>query len=157
MAMTKRVTGMLLASAVALCSGCVTWTPVPYTPNPAAVSNPAEDFQRLVLTAKVWRPMRVEMHETFAALLYATQYGPTTVAIPFKEVAKLEVLTSGDGDYILRAQDAAGTNLYEYVATNQKNAQDLADALAALSGAKAPEPAQAPAPAENVFGTGGLR
>ena len=119
-------------------------TPVPYTPNPAAITSPAEDFQRLVMTAKVWRPLRIEMHETFATLIYVTQNRPHSLTVPFKEVVKVEVLTSGE-DYILRAKDAAGANIYEYVSINQKNAQDLADVFAALSGAKAPEPAPAPA------------
>ena len=145
--MTKSPIRSLLAAAIAcaLATGCVTWTPVPYTPNPAAITNPSEDFQRLVMSAKVWRPLKIDMHETFAALIYATEHGPRTLTIPFKEVVKIEVLSSGE-DYILRAKDAAGANIYEYVATNQKNAQDLADVLAALSGVKTPEPAPAPAP-----------
>ena len=133
--MARRSTMILVVVAVAIASGCVTWTPVPYSPNPAAITNPAEDFQRLVMTAKVWRPAKIEMHESFATLLYAGPNGIQTVTIPFKEVVKIEVLTSGE-DFILRAKDAAGAKIYEYVATNQKNAQDLADVFAVLSGTK---------------------
>ena len=131
---------MLLLSAVgiAITAGCGTWVAVAYTPNPAAVSNAPEDFQRLVMTAKTWRPTKIEMHDTFATLTYIGANipgGVQTVTVPFKEITKIEVLQKGE-QYILRATDAAGQKIYEYVSINQKNAQDLADVFAALIGAK---------------------
>ena len=122
------------AFVVVLTSGCASWKPVPYTPNPASVGDPVEDFHRLAMTAKRFRPTKVEMQPTFATLFYTgpAYGGVKSVPVPFKEIEKIVIVTSG-GEYAVRALDGAGTPVYEYVAVNQKNAQAMADVLAALS------------------------
>jgi hypothetical protein len=118
-----------------LLTACASWQPVPYTPTPVALSDAPEDFQRLVMTAKRWRPNRIEMHRTFASLLYYRDDVPGgvhTVTVPFTEIERIEIVTSG-GEYAVRASDSDGVRIYEYVAMNQQKAQDFADVLAALS------------------------
>lgn len=122
-------------------TGCASWKPVPYTPDATASTNPAEDFQRLVMTAKSYRPSRIDMHDSFATLVYgAIATGPSsaqmqTVTIPFKEIETITLLSSG-GDFAVRASDSAGAPIYEYVAMSRNSAEEFINVLAALSAKK---------------------
>lgn len=135
--MMKWIRALALSAIVGgVLSGCG-WKTIPYTPNPAAVRDPAEDFQRLVSMAKMFRPTRVEMSRsgTFASLFYIgtnVTNGVDTVTVPFGEIRYIELLTAR-GEFVVRATDASGERLYDYVAMDEAKARQFADVLAALA------------------------
>ena len=117
-------------------TGCA-WTQIAYSPNPAAVRNPAEAFERLAMTPKRFRPTKIEMHETFATILYTGEVaggGIKSVPVPFNEIEQIFLLQNGD-EFAVRAVDGSGAKIYEYVAMDSKKATELIDALSALANA----------------------
>lgn len=121
--------GLVLGTA-----GCITMKAVDYDPQPAASERPAEDFIRLVMMAKRWKPEKIEVKKTFATLWYIGSdipTGSTSVTIPYEEVAHIKVGTVRGHD-VVRVTDADGAKLYEYLAMDMDKAKAFADAMSAL-------------------------
>jgi hypothetical protein len=117
-----------------LASGC-SWKTLAYTPDPTRVENPEEEFRHLVMTAKRWRPDRIDFQPTFVALFYASI--GHTLTLPFNEIVGIEIITDGT-EFGVRATDDASERLYEYVAMDRARAERFADVLTALADKHAP-------------------
>ena len=85
---------------------CASWTPVQYAPRPLESNNLGEDLIRVVMTARAWRPVQVEVKETFVLFSYISQYGVNTVTLPFNEVAKIELLSNDGKEWDVDVLDA---------------------------------------------------
>jgi hypothetical protein len=131
------IVGILTALLLALGAGCMTMKTVDYTPKPEQSERPAEDFIRLVMMAKKWKPSEVAVKKTFATLWYYGSNvpgGEVSVTIPYDEVDSIEV-GQVRGHDVVRVLDEDGEKLYEYVAHDMEKAKEFADAMAALAAA----------------------
>jgi hypothetical protein len=120
-----------LAALLAL-SSCATWTPVKYAPRPVASKNLGEDLMRLVMTARAWRPVKIDVKETFAVFSYMTNMGVTTVTLPFGEVARIDLLKNESSEWDVEVLDAQGERLYRYLAHDEAKAREFFDVLSAI-------------------------
>lgn len=142
------MTKTLPLAALLLLSSCVSYTSVQHAPRPVQSTNLGEDLMRLVMTARMWRPAKIDVKESFAVFSYITQYGVTTVTLPFKEMAKIDLLSSKGDEWDVQVLDAKGEQLYRYLAGDEAKAREFVDVLTAIgqqSGAPATPPAASPA------------
>jgi len=139
---------VLAALFLVLAPACVNFEPVQYAPNAETVDDPAEDFARLVLMAKVWKPAKVEVEETFALLSYVGSDipgGHTSVTIPYEDVHDIRV-GHAQGEAVVRVLTEEDEMLYEYVAVDMETAKEFAVAMLALAEASGEtEPHSVPA------------
>ena len=135
-----------LVVAAALCfSACASWTPLPHAPRTLASTNLSEDLMRVVMTARAWRPVKIDVKETFAVFSYAYNGTLTTVTLPWGEISKIELLSNAGKEFDVDVLDEKGERLYRYLAPDQARAEEFVDVLTAIAKPKrqAP-PAQAP-------------
>jgi hypothetical protein len=134
----------LTLAAVLLFTSCASWAPVQHAPRAHASTNPGEDQMRQVMTARAWRPAKIDKKETFAVFSYVNQYGVQTVTLPFGEVAKIELLSNQGSEWDVDVLDAKGERLYRYLAGDEAKAREFVDVLSAIARPPA-APAAAPA------------
>jgi hypothetical protein len=131
-----------LAALLAL-SSCASWTPVKYAPRVVTATNLREELMRLVMTARAWRPVKIDVKETFAVFSYVNNMGVQTVTLPFGEVAKIDLLKNDSAEWDVEVLDAQGERLYRYLAHDEAKAREFVDVLSAI--AKPPVPVGTPA------------
>ena len=125
-------------SALVLFAACASWTPVQHAPRPLHEANLSEELMRLVMTARAWRPAKVDVKETFVVLSYVNQYGVQTVTVPFGEVKKLELLTNKGEEWDVDVLDEKGERLYRYLAHDEAKARAFVDVMSALTTPSSP-------------------
>ena len=120
-------------AALLFVSSCASWAPVQHAPRPVTSSNISEDLMRLVMTAREWRPLKIDVKETFAVFSYVGSYGVTTVTLPFGEVKKIELLSNKGKDWDVDVLDAKGERLYRYLAGDEAKAREFVDVLTVMT------------------------
>ena len=103
-----------------------------YNPKPTNPKFVNEDFKRLLYSAKKYKPVSIEMHNSFVNIIYLTGVGINSVSIPFAEIEKIEILEKKK-NYIVRVKDKKERKLFEYFALDQEKAEEMADVLLTLS------------------------
>src|ERR1700712_1315224 len=118
-----------------LLTGCrASWTSLRYESNPIAVGVPAEDLERLLMTGRDWRPLKVEIKPKYLTAYYPTQYGMSAAVVTFAEISKIELLFAPKWEqYDVEAQKADGTPVIRYTAPSKEAAQEFIDVLTALT------------------------
>jgi hypothetical protein len=132
-------------AVVLLLSSCASWDPVQHSPRAVTSTNPGEDLMRLVMTARAWRPAKIDLKETFAVFSYVNQYGVQTVTLPYGEVAKIELLSNKGTEWDVEVLDAKGERLYRYLAGDEAKAREFVDVLTAIAKPRSPQLLPAPA------------
>ncbi len=137
--------------AVLLLVGCASWKPLPYSPKPLS-EEPADAFMRLLMTARMWRPTKIDVKPKFAVMTYVVngQYGGiTTVTLPFEEISRVDLLSNKGQEFDVDVLDKKGERLYRYLASDEAKAQEFVDVMVALTSPKVVEPASSPAFSSN--------
>jgi hypothetical protein len=121
-----------LSLAALLLASCASWTPVKYAPRAVQSQDLGEALARVAMTARAWRPVKVEVQETFAVFSYVNQFGPHTVTLPFREVAKIELLSNEAKEWDVDVLDKHGESLYRHIAHDEAKAREFFDVLSAV-------------------------
>lgn len=115
-------TALLLAAL----SGCTPWAHVAHDVAPESVSDPAHEFEVLVLTG-VYPPVAVAVEAEFATL---TNYFGANV-ITFSRMAALEIRSKG-GRYLVDVFDRDDYRMVRLEQPSLASARRLCDVLSAL-------------------------